>query len=59
LQQRLLRSFWKEQGFDEAKLEEAPARQPGSAAYCPRCSAQFRDAATLCQDCGGVALKPF
>ncbi|MES2596960.1 MAG: hypothetical protein V4662_16570 [Verrucomicrobiota bacterium] len=59
LQQRLLRAFWKQQAFDEAKLEEVPERQPGSAAYCPRCSAQFRDAAMLCQDCGGVPLKPF
>lgn len=59
LQQRLLRVFWKERGFDEAKLEEVPERQPGSAAYCPRCSTQFRDASMLCKDCGGVALKPF
>lgn len=59
LQQRLLRAFWKEQGFDEARLEEVPERQPGSAAYCPRCSTQFRDAAMLCQDCGGVPLKLF
>jgi len=59
LQQRLLREFWQRQEFDETRLEEVPERQPGSAAWCPRCSAQFRDAALLCQDCGGVALKPF
>lgn len=59
LQQRLLREFWKQHELDEALLEEVPERQPGSAAYCPHCSAQFRDAAMLCQDCGGVALKPF
>lgn len=59
LQQRLLRAFWKQHEFDDEKLEEVPERQPGSAAYCPRCSAQFRDATMLCKDCGGVALKPF
>lgn len=59
LQQRLLREFWRKHEFDEALLEEVPERQPGSAAYCPHCSAQFRDATMLCRDCGGVELRPF
>jgi len=41
------------------QMEEVPEKQPGSAAYCPRCQAQFRDAQALCQDCGGLPLKAF
>ena len=59
LQQRVLSTFWKQHGLDESLLEQIPERQPGSAAYCPRCQAQFREAAMLCQDCGGLPLKPF
>lgn len=59
LQQRVLRAFWMHHGLDESRLEETPERQPGSTAYCPRCQSQFREAGMLCQDCGGLPLKPF
>jgi hypothetical protein len=59
LQQRVFSAFWKQQHLDESLLEQIPERQPGSTAYCPRCQSQFREADMLCQDCGGLPLKPF
>ncbi len=58
-QQRVLNAFWKQHGLDESQLQETPDRQPGSAAYCPKCQAQFREASMVCQDCGGLPLKSF
>jgi hypothetical protein len=59
LQQRALEAFLKAQGIPLDQMEEVPEKQPGSAAYCPKCQAQFREATMLCQDCGGLPLKPF
>jgi hypothetical protein len=59
LQRRALEIFLNAQGIDVSQLDEVPEKQSGSAAYCPRCLAQFREAAALCQDCGGLTLKPF
>lgn len=59
LQLRALESFLKAQGISEDQLETVPERQPGSAAYCPRCEGQFSDANAVCQDCGGLTLKRF
>lgn len=59
LQQRALEAFLKIQGIPVDQMEEVPEKQPGSAAYCPKCQAQFREATMLCQDCGGLPLKPF
>ncbi|MEQ1747951.1 MAG: hypothetical protein ABL974_00905 [Prosthecobacter sp.] len=59
IQQRVLENFLNAQSMDINQLDEVPEKQAGSAAYCPRCLAQFRDATALCQDCGGLALQPF
>jgi len=57
LQRRALEAFFSQRGIAPSELEEVPKREEGSAAFCPRCLAQFRQADGVCQDCGGVALK--
>jgi hypothetical protein len=59
LQQRAFAAFLKAQNIQEDQLQEIPEKQPGSAAYCPRCLAQFRDAEARCKDCGDAALNAF
>lgn len=59
LRRQALEAFLKQENITEAMLEEVPERQPDSAAYCPRCLAQFRQADAVCKDCGGLPLKPF
>jgi len=59
LQTRALESFFKSHSIALEQLDETPEKQPGSAAWCPRCMAQFVDAQSVCKDCGGVQLKPF
>lgn len=49
--------FLTRHGFDVEELCRPP--QPGDSsvrAYCPRCEAQFTQAAGTCADCGGLAL---
>ena len=46
-------------GWDPADLVGAPLRHDGSAAYCPRCEAQFLDAGGECSDCRGVKVVDF
>lgn len=59
LRRQALEAFLKQEKIAEAMLEEVPERQPDSAAYCPRCLAQFRQVDAVCKDCGGLPLKPF
>lgn len=54
-----LKRFFKSAGIDLATLDEAPARQPGSAKWCPRCHAQYQAGAHECPDCAGVVLREF
>lgn len=57
LQLQALETCFRHHGLDPAELEAAPVRESGSEAYCPRCLAQFRTAAAVCQDCGGITLR--
>lgn len=59
LQIQALESFFEIQGIAVADLETTPERQGDSVAYCPRCQVQFQAGATVCNDCGGVELRPF
>lgn len=59
LQQRALATFLKAQNISEDQLQEIPEKQSGSMAYCPQCSAQFRDPTARCKDCGDLELKAF
>ncbi|MBX7211829.1 MAG: hypothetical protein K1X78_26220 [Verrucomicrobiaceae bacterium] len=54
-----LKRFFKSAGIDLASLEDVPARQAGSARWCPRCLAQFQATANECPDCPGVKLREF
>ncbi len=57
LEHALLSEFFAQQKVEAKDLEECPARQPGSEAYCPSCLSQFTSKDVLCKDCGGVAVK--
>ena len=59
LQQLALATFLKAQNISEDQLQEIPEKQSGSMAYCPQCSAQFRDPTAHCKDCGDQPLKAF
>jgi len=59
LQQRALAAFLKAQNISEDQLQEIPEKQAGSMAYCPQCSAQFRDPTARCKECGDQELKAF
>jgi hypothetical protein len=59
LQERALVAFLKAQNISEDQLQEIPEKQVGSMAYCPQCSAQFRDPTARCKDCGDQELKAF
>jgi len=59
VQSRALGLFLEKEGVPLSELESAPAQQADSASYCPNCQAQFQISSGLCQDCGGVTLKPF
>lgn len=59
LQTRVLAAFLKAQNISEDQLQEIPEKQVGSMAYCPQCSAQFRDLTARCKDCGDQELKAF
>lgn len=59
LQQSALAAFLKAQNINEEQMVEIPEKQSGSMAYCPQCSAQFRDPTALCKDCGDQELKAF
>lgn len=54
---RALAPFFEEHKVEVNQLEPAPEKQAGSASYCPRCLAQFRQDATVCADCGDLPLK--
>lgn len=41
-----------------AILEAPPPAQEGCTRWCPRCLAQYSDAAAECGDCAGMALQP-
>jgi hypothetical protein len=59
LQQRALAAFLKAQNIRGDQLQEIPEKQFGSMAYCPQCSAQFRDPTARCKECGDQELKAF
>lgn len=59
LQQQAFADYLKAQKISEDQLLETPEKQPGSVAYCPHCSAQFRDPLARCKDCGDLELKAF
>lgn len=41
-----------------AHLDSPPPAQEGCTQWCPRCLAQYSDAAKECGDCSGIALQP-
>jgi hypothetical protein len=54
-EERMLLAF-ERYGIDPEALEEAPQREAGAAAYCPRCHAQYRSGIDDCVDCEGMTL---
>jgi hypothetical protein len=59
-EQAALRKFIAKAGEDPEKLLAPPARESETCqSYCPRCCAQFALTTGTCEECGGVALRPF
>ncbi|MEM6532662.1 MAG: hypothetical protein AAF654_08555 [Myxococcota bacterium] len=58
-EQDALRAVLTKLQADPATLIAAPERDGASAAYCPRCLAQFEEKLAMCPDCEDVALKHF
>jgi hypothetical protein len=55
-----LEKFLRRSGVKEDEWQSNPARTEAChASYCPRCLVQYVKSEGLCEDCGGVRLKPF
>lgn len=59
LQCRVLEAYLKKAGLPVSEIDAAPPQQTGSATYCPSCQSQFQPGPSVCQDCGGIQLRPF
>jgi hypothetical protein len=55
-----IEEFLKKNNVSLKKLLQPPApTDPTCVSYCPRCLAQFTTLDGKCDDCGGLALRPF
>ena len=54
-----LEAFCIRLGFSVDALEASPKRQGEAGSFCPRCHAQFTKQEAACEQCGGLATKPW
>lgn len=59
LEAKALQRFFKQAGVSVESLEQPPAHDGTSSAYCPRCQGQFLASVHECRDCGGIKLRAF